>query len=156
MKKDINDLRSELGNDLPSELENMFGLLERFDPDEPLLSDRYYGKLKVEIISIPTDKKAFLFELRKISDLSIGELMKQLKDLPFTILNQMCIIRDPMDIKNLPENLAIKLTNLKETYPDNLRILFKEKSRDDCTNFDKYPKFTQSIIPETSDFIELK
>jgi hypothetical protein len=156
MKKDINDLKSKLGTDLPSELENMFGLFERFDPEEPLLQDRYYGKLKVEIISIPADKKTFLFELRKISDLSIGELMNQLKDLPFTILDEMCIIRAPIDIKNLPEDLAIKLTNLKEIYPDNLRILFKEKSVEDCTSFDKYPKFSQSILPETSDSIELK
>ena len=152
------NFKSKLNADLPSEFDNLLELFERFDMEneEKIVLDDYCGKLTVEVISIPSDKKVFLFELRKISNLSISELMQQLKTLPFTIMEEMCIIYNSIDIKNLPEHLAINLIKLKETYPDSLRILFKEKSEEDCVNYDKYPLFSQKIIPETSDIIELK
>ena len=156
MKK--NDPKSKLNTELPSELNNLLDLFEHFDMDngEKIVLDNYYGKLTVEVISIPSDKKVFLFELRRISNLSISESMQQLKTLPFTILEEMCIVRDFLAIKNLPEHLAVNMIKLKKEYPDNLRMLFKEKSEEDSMNFDKYPRFTQKTIPETSDIIELK
>ncbi|MDR2918058.1 MAG: hypothetical protein LBV72_01665 [Tannerella sp.] len=129
---------------------------EHFDPDNPLSWESYYGKLKVEIISLPTDKKTFLSELRKLSSLDIGELMRQLKNLPFIILEEMCFIHGSRNIKNLPKYLATNLTNLKEAFPDNLKILFKEKSIADCTDYDKYPEGAKVKMPKTSDFKELK
>ena len=129
---------------------------ERFDPDNPLSWESYYGKLRVEIISIPADRKNFISEVRKLSDLSINALMTRLKNLPFIVFEGMCFIHGSRRIENLPEDLCINLINIRKSYGENVKILFKERSIEDCTNYDKYPEGAKVEMPEISEYEELK
>lgn len=102
---------------------------EQFDPESEHNKQTNSIEYRLVVFDVPDNKSKFIGDLRKVSTLSISELLKQLNNLPLVVYESSTYFKGQLSLTNFPtpdkENLIYITNNYKSEvvleYRDNVR-----------------------------------
>lgn len=102
---------------------------ERFDPDSKHNLQFHSIEYRLIATKVPDNKAKFIGDLRKVSALSIAELMKGLNQLPIVVYENATYFNGELSLANFPKNDRDALIYLTENYKNEVTLEYRNNAR---------------------------
>ena len=99
---------------------------DQFDPDSKHNLEFHSLEYRLLVSKIPENKSKFIGDLRKVSTLSISELMKGLNNLPIVVYEGSTYFNGQLSLKNFPSADKEALIYLTENYKDAVTLEYRK------------------------------
>lgn len=102
---------------------------ERFDQDNEHNKQFNSIEYRLVVIQVPDNKSKFIGELRKVSTLSISELLKQLNYLPLVVYESSTYFKGQLSLTNFPTLDKDNLIYLTSNYKSEIILEYRNNVR---------------------------
>jgi hypothetical protein len=102
---------------------------EHFDPDSEHNKQFNSIEYRLVVTNIPGNKSKLIGDLRKVSTMSISELLKQLSNLPLVVYESSTYFKGQLSLTNFPTPNKDNLIFLTENYKDEVVLEYRNSAR---------------------------
>lgn len=102
---------------------------EHFDPNSKHNLEFHAIEYRLVVSNVPANKSKFIGDLRKVSTMSISELMKGLNNLPMVVYESTTYFNGQLSLTNFPSGDREALIYLTETYKHEVMLQYRNNVR---------------------------